>query len=189
MFTWPGNRMHARRQPTPPLGKPLEQPQWKLDVTVAPGFMTKDNSWIPAHHNTVAWPDRVQVVLELDGVLFDQSQVGINQHRLINSLPDSAALTQHELRVNISGLQNNIMTDNGCPMLLVSISVENIVLDEIMDRAQYHTWDTGEIKKGSQYLGQDGQLVLRLTCPIYVWLMDQIGEITPYKHHKLFQKP
>lgn len=189
MFSWPGNRINARRQPTPIAGKQPYQRQWKLDLTVLPGFMTKDNIWIPAHDTTMAWPDQVQLSIVLDETAVGQLQVDTEQHTLTHWLPDSDILVEHELCVNILGLQTNNVIDDCYPMLLISLSVENISIDEIIGQvAEYHTqWDK-EIKQGTQYLGQDGRLVLRIRGPIYVWLMDQIGKIAPYKYHKLSQK-
>ena len=188
MFTWPGSRMNTRRQPTLPTGKPPVMRQWKLDLTVSPGFMNKHNVWLPAHDKTAAWPDQVRLRVELDDTVFGQHRVSTGQHTLTHWLPDTDTLVQHELRFDISGLQNHTIVDDCYPMLLISVSIENLKMDDIIDQiAQYHTWDTKEIKQGTQYLGQDGVLILRVCCPIYVWAMDQIGQIAPYKYCKLFQ--
>ena len=188
MFTWPINRMSARRQPTLPTGKLPVLRQWKLDLMVAPGFMNKDNVWIPAHDKTMTWPDQVQLSIALDENVVGQHQVGTEQHTLTHWLPDSDTFFDHELRLHIFGLQNNSIIDHSHPMLLINVSIENLVIDGIIEQmAYYHTWDSKEVKKGTQYLGQDGVLTVRICCPIYVWLMDQIGQIAPYKHNKLFQ--
>ena len=192
MFSWPFNcyndRMSARRQPTLMPGKQPYLRQWKLDLTVSSGFMTKDNIWIPASDTAVAWPDQVQLSIVLDKTVVGQHQVGTEQHTMTHWLPDSDVLVENELCVNISGLQANGVIDDYHPMLLISMSIENISMDKIIElTAEYHIWQTKEIKQGTQYLGQDGKLILRVCGPIYVWLMNQIGQITPYKHHKLFQ--
>jgi hypothetical protein len=85
-------------------------------------------------------------------------------------------------------LEPTQLTNSGHPMLKIQAHIEQLALSEIIEEiAQYKTYNNDTIKAGTEFLGQDGELLLTVECPIYVWIMQQIGKISPYKYFRFGQ--
>jgi hypothetical protein len=178
MFTWPFERIHNILPPLVPQGKTVKKSQWKLELCLTPGYMIDYTDWADADQQ---FPNALLEVLVNDQLLTQHTLSGKPETVAVN-IDDQPEFATQTIRIRITGLEPTQLINQRHPMLKIQAHIEQLSLSEIIEEiAQYKTYNDDTIKVGTEFLGQDGELLLTVECPIYVWIMQQIGKISPYK--------
>jgi hypothetical protein len=184
MFTWPNERIKNTVPPPVPPGKTVKKSQWQLQLLLEPGYMIDYTNWVNADQT---FPKALLEVLVNDQLLTQHTLSG-NPETVTVNIDDQSEFATQTIRIRITGLEPTQLTNSGHPMLKIQAHIEQLALSEIIEEiAQYKTYNNDTIKAGTEFLGQDGELLLTVECPIYVWIMQQIGKISPYKYFRFGQ--
>jgi hypothetical protein len=181
MFTWPFERIQNISAPPVPLGKTVKKSQWKLELCLTPGYMIDCTHWADADQH---FP-RASLEVLINDQLLTQHTLSGQPETVAVAIDDQPEFATQTIRIKITGLEPKQLPNSGHPMLKLQAHMEQLALSEIIEEiAQYKTYNDNAIKVGTEFLGQDGELLLTVQCPIYVWIMQQIGKISPYKFYQ-----
>jgi hypothetical protein len=181
MFTWPFERIQNITLPPVPQGKTVKKSQWQLQLLLEPGYMIDYTNWVNADQQ---FPKALLEVL-VNNQLLAQHTLSGHPETVIVNIDDQPEFATQTIRIRITGLEPKQLINSGHPMLKLQAHIEQLALSEIIEEiAQYKTYNDDIIKVGTEFLGQDGELLLTVECPIYVWIMQQIGKISPYKFYQ-----
>jgi len=133
---------------------------WDMKLILSPGVITDQNQW------TEIGVDNIELCVSYN----DQqivSETQLMQTRTVElCFEDSKIDKKNNLVVSIKGITSQQH------MIKIMVYVQDHCVNGIfLDQLCYHT-DSGEIKHGSTYMGEDGHQIFEINNPIYTWLFE-----------------
>lgn len=171
MFSLPVDKLLPQTQT--PVGKTEAVSTWNLTVTIEPGIMENEQEWRPGSDHPHFHEHQIKTEIWFgDQCLF---QTRLNQHRIVFSknLPDTQIPSRQNLTIKFFGKpESPDLETNDHVVVKLDVMIENLPVAKIFEDQGYYQIDSTQEKKvAGNFLGENGQQVLEIYTPIYVWLL------------------
>lgn len=156
-----------------------------LDISISAGTMINQATWVPARdydsyfNSTIPAPYKnlsVTIYLDNQMLLSSTLESTINFHY---DFLDTDETTNHCIKIVTNGFsEDQCYFSNGIgnvsPMIKInSIHIEHLNMANTLEDSGACFQDTANNASAStEYIGQNGNLVLNFSTPIYVWLLE-----------------
>jgi hypothetical protein len=155
-----------------------------LDIEISAGVMFDYTEWIPAaqHHEYFAdqiplYYDQLCVKILLDDVVLLDRIIGNDVIKFHHDFLDSETEAEHTLQIVLTGLQSEFNHFYKEKDVFVLVRIDDVFIEQLP--MQYILEQLGEFQRQdadtispSQYMGYNGQYVLKFKTPIYSWLLE-----------------
>jgi hypothetical protein len=145
--------------------KPTTAKTGTLAMCLSMGQLT-DQGWDSTFHNR--W-NTVSVTVKLDQDEIYSGVVAAPTH-LIWQFNDSTEVQQHQLTVNVQGLDQ--LAEKNVMIAITELSIEYLPLDKIVEFTGTYVDSDQNTNIAGKYMGKDGQTTIPFSTPIYRWLFD-----------------
>lgn len=170
MFTLPTNRIIKELEPPP--GKVPVPRMWNLQIRLTPGVI-KDDQWLPNHSHPQLENPNLAVEISLGNKTLTRQAIKNSVITWASDQVDTATLTDQTIAVRVLGIESDFNTLDFNALICVDIKIENLPTEMLIEQYGRYVLDSGEVKAGTRFLGENGTLELPLQSPIYVWLMER----------------
>lgn len=171
MFTLPVDR--TLPSTAVPAGKKIRPSTWNLTVLIEPGVTINETTWGPGQGDD--YYDQSNIVVEIflgDSCLLNTR---LDTKKLIFSknIADTCDPQRQNLIIKLSGKPNNPdLKDNNHIAIKIDVLIENLSIIPLFETHGYFISDnTGQHKIAGELIGENGQQVIEIYTPVYVWLL------------------
>jgi hypothetical protein len=179
MFTLPVNK--ATVKSIVPDGK-VEQPSlWNLTVILQPGVIKHDGNWYPGENHPHFDQHEITAEILFGNQSLLKTRLGTQQIVFSKNLIDTITPATENLIIKLLGkpVDPDLEQDNHV-ILKIDAFIENLPIMPLFETyGYYELTHTHEHKTAGDMLGENGQQVLEIYTPIYVWLL---------QHQKVFSQ-
>lgn len=156
-----------------PAGKKIQTPTWNLTVLIEPGASVNATDWKPGqgsdhyeHHNIV-----VEILLGNSCLL--KTRLDTKKLVFSKNIADTCDPQRQNLTVRLSGKpENPDLKDNNHVAIKIDVLVENLSIIPVFETHGCFIADSNSERKiAGELIGENGQQVIEIYTPIYVWLV------------------
>jgi hypothetical protein len=171
MFTLPVDRTLPSK--AEPVGKKIQPSTWNLTVLIEPGVNVDATTWSPGQGSSHY--DQNNIVVEIllgDNCLLNAR---LNTKKLVFSKNVVGTRDPHRenLIIKLSGKPNDPdLKDNNHIAIKIDVLIENLSIIPLFETYGCFISDSNsEHKIAGEFIGENGQQVIEIYTPIYVWLL------------------
>ena len=157
-------------------GKIQQIPKWNLKLIMTPNFTS---GWEKTHEIPATYLPFDH--FEID-IIYDQ--ICLFTHRFSDGAPvifnacldDNQRTTGHELCIHLRGadIDNNFVVQGKTITLGIELDmyIEDIDLTWYLNNYDCFFTQSGQCKKGTKFMSENGRLLVNIQTPIYPWLFE-----------------
>ena len=178
MFTLPVDRNSTLNLLAP--GKQVKERTWKLTTVLQSGVCVNGGDWIAGSQKDHVISTNFTLDIVFDNVVLSSHAVTSNQTCVTNILVDTDQINKHILTFRITGKDHSQpVVDNIHSAVCLYFYIEDLLFKDCIDTlTQFKVYLTNESKMGTTIIGENGELTLELTTPIYTWLLANQASIS-----------
>lgn len=168
-------------------GKKYTASKFNLSLIVEPGSMVNWETWIPAResHKLFDMPyEKLTVEAWYDNTILIASSPLSESVILINvALPDDHETRDHVITIKLSGKADghtfHYTEDKmAVGMIKVKLYIEDLPINYCLEGQDvFYATGRDTAQNWAEYMGENGEQRIRLSTPIYTWLVDNHAEI------------
>ena len=171
MFTLPVDRTLPLKDV--PAGKKIQTPTWNLTVLIEPGVTMNATDWCPGQGLDYYEQNNVHVEIFLGDCCLLNTRLDTKKLIFSKNIADNCDPQRQNLIIKLAGKPNNPdLKDNNHIAIKINVLVEHLSIIPVFEtHGCFVTDSTGERKVAGDLIGENGQQVIEIYTPIYVWLV------------------
>jgi len=179
MFTLPLDKIVALKGDH--AGKKIQTPTWNLTVLIEPGVSINETTWGPGQG--INHYDQNNIVVEIllgDSCLL-KTRLDTKKLVFSRNIADTQEPQRKNLVIKLSGKpESPDLEDNNHIAIKIDVLIENLSIVPLLETDGCFIPDhSNERKIAGEFIGENGQQVIEIYTPIYVWLL---------QHQKTFRR-
>jgi hypothetical protein len=156
-----------------PAGKKIHPPTWNLTVLIEPGVTKNEKDWCPGQGHTHYSENNIRVEILLGDRCLLDTRLDTKKVMFNKNIEDTRNPQRENLIVRLSGKpEDPDLQDNDHVAIKIDVLIENLSIVPLFEDHGYFVSDSdGQRKIAGDFIGENGQQVIEIYTPIYVWLL------------------
>lgn len=178
MFTLPVNRDSTVNLTV--RGKQTKHRTWTLTTIVQTGININFGDWIPGDQTDYVSSTQFVLDILIDGNVSSSHLLTSQQQTFTDTFIDTDQTTNRSVTFRLTGKTNDAVVNEIHDLVKIKFYIEDLEFsNKIFELCSYTIYESEQTHIGSELLGQNGELTLHLTTPIYTWLLSNDQLILP----------
>jgi hypothetical protein len=156
-----------------PAGKKIQPATWNLTALIEPGVNVDANTWGPGQGFDYYDQNNIVVEIFLGNTCLLNTRLDTKKLVFSKSIADTCDPQRENLIIKLSGKPNNPdLKDNNHIAIKIDVLIENLSILPLFETHGCFISDSNsEHKIAGEFIGENGQQVIEIYTPIYVWLL------------------
>jgi hypothetical protein len=157
-----------------PPGKSKQTNCWNLTVNIQPGLIKNQEQWCPGEDHSQFHNHTIMLEIFFGNKCLLKTRVDKNQIVFSKNIPDTEIPNRQNLIIKLSGkpVDLDLELDHHVTVKF-NVTIENLPVMALFEKhGHYQIDNTNERKMAGEFMGENGQQILEIYTPIYVWLLE-----------------